>query len=670
MIGGTNPQRDAARKILQAAIAAAGAGRLDQAAELLASGGGAALKTPVGQNLLGDILRQQGKFREALRAFDAAVKLAPAMPEAHGNRGVALQEMGRLEEALEALDRALRHRRDYATAHFNRGNVLRALKRFDEAVAAYDRAVRARPAFAEAFLNRGLVRIRLRQPLDALADFGRALELRPTNVAALLGRARAFRDLGDDRQAFGVLDMATTLDPDNNDAALLRASVLTETGRLDEALAAIDTLIARAPENASAHSERATVLRKLQRLDEALVAADTAVRLAPADDEMHVTRAVILAELDRLEDAAAELVVAQHLGADSASFHHTRAITQAALGSLDEAAASFRRAGALDPANGLYGYHASFLHLSLGDFATGWAEHEQRLKVRQYSLPEMQALAPPWQGEDLDGKKLLVYAEQGHGDSIQFARYLNLVAARGGAVTLVVQEALRRLFAANFPGIDVTGSLGMRSGFHYQVSLMSLASVFATRLDTIPNQTPYLRADEERIGKWRQRIGSDGFKVGITWQGNPKYPRDRDRSVRLAEFAPLAAVPGVRLISLQSQVGAGQLKDAPAGMKVEVLGEEIVNNPDGFREVAAAMMNLDLIVMSDTGPAHLAGALGRPVWVALRDRPDWRWMYERSDSPWYPTMRLFRQKKARDWAGVFAEIAAGLGERVAGQIRT
>jgi hypothetical protein len=175
---------------------------------------------------------------------------------------------------------------------------------------------------------------------------------------------------------------------------------------------------------------------------------------------------------------------------------------------------------------------------------------------------------------------------------------------------------------------------------------------------------PYLVADDARVRKWRERLG-DGYRIGINWQGNPKYPSDRLRSIPLAAFAPLAAIEGVRLISLQAQHGLDQLASLPPSMTVETLGEEIVANPDGFRDMAAVMANLDLLVTSDSAPAHLAGAMGRPVWVALRDRPDWRWLIEGSESPWYPTMRLFRQRRRGDWAGVFAEIAAALSERVA-----
>ena len=196
---------------------------------------------------------------------------------------------------------------------------------------------------------------------------------------------------------------------------------------------------------------------------------------------------------------------------------------------------------------------------------------------------------------------------------------------------------------------------------------MSLPHIFRTHSEAeIPADVPYLAADPERVAKWAARLGSDGFKVGIGWQGNADYPGDHFRSIPLKQFAPLAQVPGVRLISVQALWGLEQLEDLPAGMTVETLGEELTNNPDGFREMAAVIANLDLMILSDSAPAHLAGALGRPVWVALAKRPDWRWQAGRSDSPWYPTMRLFRQAEAGDWAGVFAAIAAALAERAAG----
>jgi hypothetical protein len=287
------------------------------------------------------------------------------------------------------------------------------------------------------------------------------------------------------------------------------------------------------------------------------------------------------------------------------------------------------------------------------------------LPQRQKDSP---VVAPLWRGEDITGKVLLAHAEQGLGDTLQFVRYVRLIKREGGRVVIAVPEALRRFFQDNFPDIEVVDRALTGGRFDYRVSLMSLPSIFDTTLQKVPNTVPYHFADPQRVARWSERIGPEGFRVGIAWQGNAKYKRDRDRSIRLAEFAPLARVPGVRVISLQSAgSGADQLRTKPEGMRVEELGEAITSNPDGFREVAAAMMNLDLLIMSDTGPAHLAGALGRPVWLALSRYPDWRWMRDREDTPWYPTMRLWRQRTAGDWADVFGRMAAELEKLAAGR---
>ncbi len=310
-------------------------------------------------------------------------------------------------------------------------------------------------------------------------------------------------------------------------------------------------------------------------------------------------------------------------------------------------------------------YYRSFVYLARGEYEKGWAEHEARLKLATFPRPELLKLAPLWKGEDIRGKKVLLHSEQGAGDTIQFARYVPRVAALGGRVSMVVHESLRRLFAANFPDMDVSSDIGLRGGFDYQAPLMSLAHILRTDSEAaIPGDVPYLTADPERVAKWRARLGDDGFKVGISWQGNAQYPSDQFRSVPLTCFAPLARLPGVRLISVQALWGVDQLDSLPDGMRVETLGEELVNNPDGFREMAAVIAGLDLMIVSDSAPAHLAGALGRPVWVALRDHPDWRWQEGRADSPWYPTMRLFRQSDAGDWAGVFDRMAAALAVEV------
>jgi tetratricopeptide (TPR) repeat protein len=652
------------QQALRQAIERVGAGALDEAQRLLEANRGAALRTAVGQNVRGDIHLRQGELEAALRAFDAAVRLTPAMPQAHSNRAAVLQEMGRLDEALAAAERALRLKPDHAMAHFNRGNALRVLGRHDEAIAAFDRALRAQPTFGEALLNRGLARIDGGKPLQALGDFSSLLAKSPQHVGALIGRATAFRSLADYPQALTAIHTARTLAPDDVDAVVTHFGILQDAERYDEALAVADGLSARLPEDGRAHTLRALALDKLQRWEAALAAVDRAVALSSGDPQPHVARAAILISLHRLEEAADELESARGLGADGATYHHAVAGLAEQRGDFDLARAAMKQVLARAPGNAAFHLNHAYLLLSLGDHAAGWVEHEWRLRVPSLSQPKMQAAAPAWKGEDVGGKKVLLYAEQGHGDTIQFTRYVRRVAARGAAVTLVVQEALRRLYEENFPDMDVASALGMRSAFDFQASLMSLAHIFGAMGEALPAEVPYLAANPSRSEKWRRRLG-EGFKVGIVWQGNPKYKADRTRSFQPVEFRPLAEIPGVRLISLQTHGPADALKTLPPGMRVETLGEEVVNNPDGFREMAAVMANLDLLVTSDTGPAHLAGALARPIFVALSHKPDWRWMNTGTTTPWYPTMRLFRQEANGDWPGVFARIAEAVAAMAA-----
>lgn len=654
---------DAARKqALANAAALVSAGRYDDALATLRAG--SVLTTANGQAIAGNIHIKQGRLDEALKAFDAAVRLAPGAPEPHANRGVALLELGRLDAALAAFDKALGMRPEYAGAHFNRGNVLKAMGRHADAVAAFARAVRAQPAFAQAHVHRGQTLLVLERWQEALEDFSRALRLQPAYAAAHVGSAMAYRGMGGFDEAFAAVDAALALEGDAGDAARLRADLLYEGGRYAEAVAAADALLARNPDDTGALAERARSLLKLARPVAALEAAERIVLRAPGRHEAYVIKAAILSEMGRYEDSLATIEEARRLGAPEGEYRGIRALALATLGDSADALAEFELALAANPGALPTYTNRAFLRLVIGDWPGAWDDHEWRLKQPAHPHRFYATQAAQWQGEALAGKRLLLYGEQGLGDTLQFVRYVPRLQAMGAAITLIVPEVLMPLFTANFPTVDVAAAIGMRTGFDYQASLMSLPAIVRETLATLPRDVPYLVADGARIAKWQARLGGDGFRVGIVWQGGKKYVRDATRSMPLRQFAPLAAVPGVRLISVQAQVGLEQLDDLPAGMKVERLGEEIENNPDGFREIAALMASLDLLVMSDTGPTHLAGALGRPVWVALPRYPDWRWMRGREDSPWYPTMRLFRQEAAGDWDGVFQRIAEALRSAV------
>jgi hypothetical protein len=267
-----------------------------------------------------------------------------------------------------------------------------------------------------------------------------------------------------------------------------------------------------------------------------------------------------------------------------------------------------------------------------------------------------------WQGEDLTGRSIVVYAlGQGFGDIFQFARYLPLLVRRGAKVTLRAPAKVARVLQPLLSGVELATRKDGRERFDFSCAIMSLPLGFGTELETIPSEVPYLSAESDLIARWKKRVGDGGFKIGIGWQAEPS--QDGGRSIPLAEFSALC-LPGVRLISLQKNFGLDQLASLPAGTDVEILGDQLDSGPDAFIDTAAVMANLDLIVSADISIAHLAGALGRPVWVGLPYIPDWRWLLDREDSPWYPTMRLFRQERDRDWKLVFSRIGKDLRRRL------
>jgi hypothetical protein len=301
-----------------------------------------------------------------------------------------------------------------------------------------------------------------------------------------------------------------------------------------------------------------------------------------------------------------------------------------------------------------------------GDFTNGFRDYEWRWKSSEHSGEPPKCRAAQWQGEDLAGRSIMVYCEQGLGDLIQFSRYLPMLKQRGADITYYCPPSMIRLMRPVTHGINVVPTFRVDAVFDFQCALLSLPYRFNTDLSSVPAPASYLRAEDELAARWKQRLGDGGFRIGIAWQGNPAGKVDVGRSIPLAQFVPLARLPGVRLISLQMRHGLDQLAQLPSDVKVETLGADFDGGPDAFVDTAAVMANLDLVITSDTSVAHLAGALGRPTWLPLKALPDWRWMLEREDCPWYPTMRLWRQQTSGDWDSVFARIEAELTLRLAG----
>jgi TPR repeat/Glycosyltransferase family 9 (heptosyltransferase) len=395
----------------------------------------------------------------------------------------------------------------------------------------------------------------------------------------------------------------------------------------------------------------------LRRNDEALAVLRRALEIAPDYAEAHNNLGNALRERGEFDGAEACYRRALELKPDYAEARHNLGNAFKSRGHLAEALDCYDRALAIRPDLAQVHLSRAMALLEAGDFERGWPEYEWRLKCPQCAIPHLPQ--PRWDGGPLGGKTILLYADHGLGDAIQFIRYAPMVKGRGGRVIVLCRAPLARLLAT-CAGVDLVVVEGAPvPDCDVQAPLMSLPGIFGTDAASVPADDPYLSADPDSVDAWAEDLAlSDDLCVGIAWQGNPEYIRDHLRSFRLDRFEPVARRPGVRLYSLQKGHGSEQIAELAGRFPVTDLGGRL----DDLMDTAALMMNLDLVIAADTAVAHLAGALGVPTWVSLPIEPDWRWMSGRDDSPWYPTMRLFRQRRRGDWDDVFARIAAALDE--------
>lgn len=493
---------------------------------------------------------------------------------------------------------------------------------------------------------------------EAAALYRQVLAAKPDHVAAHFNLGIVGQGMGDFAGAVECFERALALRPDLAEAHNSLGLTLRRQEKLDEAKGHYERALALKPEYADALSNLGVLLRQLDQLDESEKCLTKALLLRPENAGMLDNLGNTLREMGRLAESAACHERAIALQPQLANAHNNLGYTLRKQGKLKEARASIRRALELDPKSADIQWNLCLLDLLEGNLAEGWRGYEVRHQ-RKENRPR-QFAQPQWRGEPLDGARILLHSEQGLGDSIQFLRYVPLVRAAGGTVILNVPETLRSL-AAELPGVDMVTAEGEAlPEFTWQCPLLSLPLALKTTLDSIPSDVPYLKAPQTGVGAADQ-VGwlANAVCVGLVWSGNPRCAEDRMRSMRLKEFAPLLALEGFRFFSLQMGAAAAQLDEAQGRITGPIT--DLRPAIHDFADTAALVEGLDLVISVDTSVAHLAGALAKPVWLLLPFAPDWRWLLEREDSPWYPTMRIFRQPQFGDWASVVEKVTRELG---------
>ncbi len=623
-------------------------------------------------------LIKTNEFEQAASAFRRAIELNPEWADAHNNLGYVYHRLGRLGDAEASFERALLIDPGLALAHANAGELAMTRADAGKAIDHYRRATEINPDMAQAHLHLSNALAARGQRDDAIRHLEHCLEIVPDSVEAQLQLARLYAEAENFQSSLAWYREIVAVLPNHIDALVGMAEALlwfaeygdaaSKADRLKEAVTACRNVLSREPDHLRARLMLGALLGQSGKLDEADVQFEAVLLLDPGNANARHNLGVSTESRARLAPASEKLALLEkalehYAVTGTADPHHIDALMGMASIHVEklynaEAATLYERILQIDPDYVPARMSYAMLKLKTGDFTIGWRDFESRWRMgNKWKAIQLQSDKPQWSKDvSLAGKTIILYHEQGLGDSLQFIRYASLVAERGARVVVRSPAALRALFAS-CAGVHAVFDGDEIPEHDFLCPLMSLPLVFGTTLDTIPAAIPYLRPAPERVLHWRRKFdGENRLRVGVVWAGDPRLQDDNMRSLHFDRLRPLLEVPGVAFYSMQMGSEAkAQMADVP----------QIANFTDAlfdFQETAALAENLDLAICVDTSSAHLVGAIGKPVWLLNRFNTCWRWMLDRSDSPWYPTMRIFRQPRLGDWDSVIAKVKLALEE--------
>ena len=583
-------------------------------------------KYPLNQfswKVLGALLGIEGKKIDALNANNQAVNLSPKDFEAQNNLGNSLKALGKFNEAVNSYKNSISLKPDYAGAYYNLAICLQKLGKFEESKINYEKFISLKSDYTEAYFNLGNVLQELNEYKQAVVNYKNAIYLKPNYT-------EAYNNLG---------------------------IVLRNLGRLEESEKNYNKAIKLNPNYAEAYNNLGLTKQELGKLEEAKTCFEKVISIKSDFDNAHYNLGLTLEKLEKFNESKESYENAIKLNSNDADYYNNLAMVLQELGEIEESERNYKKAIKLNAYHVDANFNLSMLLNLKGELKKGfslykWRYHETKKFVK---APKKEFI---WNGIDsIKNKNFLVYEEQGIGDIIQFYRYLNLLELKGANIIFKVKSSLHRLFKNSNSNIEITENLPKEGKINFECPLLSLPNIFKTEINSIPNSIPYLKAESKTVKKWAKKLNTDKFKIGICWQGSKKKI-DRGRSFPLSLFKDISKLNGVELISLYKGEEENQISNID--FNLTTLGKDFDSGNNAFIDTAGVMMNCDLIITSDTVIAHLGGALGCPVWVALKYIPDWRWMLDRKDSPWYPTMKLYRQKNLNNWDFVFKLIKEDL----------
>lgn len=598
----------------------------------------------------------------AVRYFEKLLKVAPQFEIAYTDFAFLLFRAKEIEEAIDILDQGLHYFPENADFYLARGNLYLEKKIFDLAVLNFEKVVLLVPNSIEALSKLGATHFLRQDWSAALHSYRCVLEIDVKNVAALINLGKIFFQQKKYDEAIMNFNDVIHLMPSCVDGWRNKAITLREKNLLDQALVSFDRALEFAVESADLWSDKSALLLSMKRFGEALSSAERAMTLDEENLNAMINKSAALFGLGRFYEAMPLLEKILKITQENETAFWLFAKGHQYFGRHELALSSFTAALKLKPDLDSAHFDEGFSYLTLGNFSLGWKKYEYRWKCAPHLMENRNFKTPYWDGKSsLAGKTLLIFYEAGYGDTIQFVRYFKMFAGLGCKLIFQTQPPLKKLLSNFDPNVLVVAAHETLPAFDTQIALMSLPLVFNTTLETIPTEEKYLDAEHALPGvvsRWREKIlNNERKKIGLVWSGNPVHQQDTSRSISSEQF--------LRLVSDEFYFACLQKDIRPVDRSFLVLEKRVVEfsaDLTDFVETAGLITNMDLVITVDTSIAHLAGALGKPVWVLLPFNADWRWLLNRSDSPWYPSMTLFRQKEIGNWDQVLDEVSARLKE--------